>query len=239
MAKRITCSNSKNIFYLLWGKPGEDVFTVSRHDHIIDYEHGKCNGSKLYDMRQLQFEFYKQHPLNKHHVCTSCYIKIVFPFLADLLGFKYNKDDFELKEYIADKMDCSFLWPKQDYKWTVSINQEVTAKHEGFECLINLDGKYPGCKDSAYHKLFCSSHECCKITNDTLTEGKTLFISGDSYMIPVIPFLACYFKEIVFLDNRSQKVSNVPYYEDKVFDYVIIALSEFGGINKFLGLNFY
>lgn len=239
MGKKVLCGNIKNIRYLLWGRPGEDIFTTSRHDAIIDYKMNKCNGVRLHDMRQFHFDFYKRNPLNKHHVCLPHYIRTVYPYLADILDFPYNRDDFDVKENVTKDMNCSFLWFKKDYKWTVSINQEIVAEHEGFECLTNLDGKYAGCKDTAYHKIFCASHECCKITNESLPDGKTIFVSGDSYMIPVIPIFACYFKEVVFLDNRSHKTSNVSYYEDKIFDYVIIALSEFGSINKFLGDNLY
>ena len=58
-------------------------------------------------------------------------------------------------------------------------------------------------------------------------------------LIPVIPILACYYREVVSLDNRfgGGGVSNVPYYEDKVFDKVLIACSESNPPIKYLGWN--
>ena len=137
-------------------------------------------------------------------------------------------------------MYCSFLWPKKEMKWTVSIDQQTTAEHEGFECLTNIERKYPGDTGSAYHRIFCSSHHCCHIINESLPEdGETIFISGDSYMIPIIPILACYYREVVFMDNRlgDDAISNKTYYEGKVFDKVIISCSENNPPLKYLGWN--
>ena len=54
--------------------------------------------------------------------------------------------------------------------------------------------------------------------------------------IPLIPILCCYFKEVVFMDNRDG-ISHCEYYENVVFDYVIIQLWEGHPIEKPLGIN--
>jgi hypothetical protein len=155
------------------------------------------------------------------------------------LKFPYKRSDFNLHKYEEDDMICSFLWPKNEMKWTVSIDQEITAEHEGFECLTNIDRKYPGDTGSAYHRIFCASHRSCDIINESIPDGQSIFISGDSYMIPVIPILACYYHEVVSMDNRFQGIgiSNVPYYDGKVFDNVLIACSESNPPAKYLGWN--
>ena len=58
-------------------------------------------------------------------------------------------------------------------------------------------------------------------------------------MIPVIPILACYYREVVFMDNRlgDDAISNKTYYEGKVFDKVIISCSENNPPLKYLGWN--
>ncbi len=233
------CKDPEHIFYLLWGMPGQTTSSTTIHKDIIDFETNTCNGSKFYDMRQFDFHYYEKDPINRHHVVLADYIDIVYPYLAQILDFRYRRIHFDLKENVSPKLDCSFLWPKRDYKWIVSINQEIVAEHQGFECLTNLDRKYPGCKDSAYHKMFSASHENCMIINETLPNGKTICLSGDSYLIPIIPILACYFKEVVSLDNRYyRRASSVPYYEGKEFDYVVVSLSEMNRTRKYFETNF-
>lgn len=237
---QVTCKTASGIYYMLWGGKQHDIWTKSLHDDHIDWVNMTYDGSRLLDMRQFQFFYYKRSLPNLHHVMLSSYIRIVYPYLADIWGFPYKRSDFDLYKYVEDDMDCSFLWPKEEMKWTVSIDQQITAEHEGFECLTNLEKKYPGDKGSAYHRIFCSSHTSCRIVNESLPEeGESIFISGDSYMIPVVPILACYYKEVVFMDNRlgDDAISNKSYYEGKVFDRVIISCSENNPPLKYLGWN--
>ena len=238
---QIVGRNQKDIFFLLWGGRQHDIWTDSWHKNHIDFINGTYDGFRLLDMRQFRFDFYKKNLPNLHHVALASYVRIVYPYLADILGFPYKRSDFDLFKYEGDNMDCSFLWPKADMRWTVSINQETTAEHEGFECLTNLDGKYPGDAESAYHRIFCASHCCSRIINESLPEGESVIISGDSYMIPVAPILACYYHELVFLDNRygADGASNQPYYADKTFDKVLISCSENNPPEKYLSWNLY
>lgn len=236
---QVTCKTQDGIFFLLWGGLQHDIWTKSVHNDHLDLINGTYDGYRLLDMRQFRFDYNKKSLPNIHHVALASYVRIVYPYLADVLKFPYKRSDFDLYKYEEDDMICSFLWPKEDMKWTVSINQETTAEHEGFECLTNIERKYPGDKSSAYHRIFCASHCSCQIINESLPDGETIFISGDSYMIPVIPILACYYHEVVSLDNRFGGIglSNIPYYEGKIFDKVLFACSESNPPIKYLGWN--
>ena len=237
----VVARGANDIYYLLWGGQQHDIWTKSVHDAHLDLINGTYDGRRLLDMRQFRFDYNKRNLANIHHVAIASYVKIVYPYLADILRFPYKRSDFNLYKYEGDDMICSFLWPKKEMKWTVSINQETTAEHEGFECLTNIDKKYPGDKGSAYHRIFCASHCSSMITNESIPDGESVFISGDSYMIPVAPILACYYREVVFLDNRynADGPSNEPYYKDKVFDKVLISCSESNPPAKYLQWNLY
>ena len=233
---QILGKSEKDIFFLLWGGQQHDIWTKSWHDARLDLVNGTYDGHRLLDMRQFRLDYYKKSYPNIHHVQLASYVRIIYPYLATVLGFPYKRSDFNLYKYEEDDMVCSFLWPKKEMKWTVSINQETTAEHEGFECLTNLEKKYPGDKNSAYHRIFCASHCSSRIINESLPDGESLLISGDSYMIPVAPILACYYHEVVYLDNRygGIGISNEPYYSGKVFDKVLISCSENNPPEKYL-----
>lgn len=234
----VVCKTPNDISFLLWGGKQYDVWTKSIHDSHIDYINNTYDGYRLYDMRQFNFLYYKRSIINLHHVILPCYIRIVYPYLSDILKFPYKRSDFDLYPYNQEEMECSFLWPKKEMEWTVNINQQPMAEHEGFRCLTNIDKKYLGDTSSPYHRIFCSSHKCCRIINESLPNGKSILVSGDSYMIPVIPILACYYHEVVSMDNRQvDPISNASYYEGKVFDQVVIACSECSPLEKYTGWN--
>lgn len=236
---QIVCKSADGIYYLLWGGRQHDIWTDSWHKNHLDLVNGTYDGFRLLDMRQFRFDYNKKNLVNLHHIALASYVRIVYPYLADILRFPYKRSDFDLYSYEEDNMNCSFLWPKNEMQWSVNINQEQTAEHEGFECLTNIEKKYPGDKNSAYHRIFCASHCSCRIINESLPDGKSIIISGDSYMIPVVPILACYYHEVVSLDNRFEGIgiSNQPYYEGKTFDNVLVSCSESNPPEKYLQWN--
>jgi len=208
-------------------------------------------------MRQFNFKYYEDFLDNRHHITTSYYYRIIIPYLSLLLGFKFDINDFSKVTYISKeypkpsciisndvvRFDCSYLWPKKDYKFTLDIGGEHVCEHEDFECLTNAtdrwENKYGECK-TEYHKLFRGSHESSVVINETIDNDKSICISGDSFFIPIVPILACYFKELVYLDTRLEenvKASRKKYYENKVFDFVIISCWEGNSILKYLKLN--
>ena len=237
----LVAKTTDDIYYMLWGDQRHNAFTASQYDGLIDYEHGKFSNFKFMDMRQFRFEYYQNSINNIHHIQMPYYIRVVYPYLALQWGFPYDRDDFKIKKNADDEIDCSFLWYKGKAKWTVSIDQQIVSEHKGFDCLTNTKEDYPGDKYSAFHRIFSSSHHCCRIINESMETGRSICISGDSFMIPVIPILACYYKEVVFLDNRPDEngeiVDNTGYFKDRIFDQVVVALSEIHNLNKFLGVN--
>ena len=124
---QVVCKSKDNIYFLLWGGKQHDIWTKSVHEAHIDHINGTYDGNRLLDMRQFRFEYYKKNWENLHHVTLDSYIRIVYPYLADVLKFPYKRSDFNLREYYGDDMDCSFLYPKKDMKWTVNINQNQVA----------------------------------------------------------------------------------------------------------------
>lgn len=70
---------------------------------------------------------YVQLPYNSHHYTTFYHIQYVMPILGDLLGFKFLKEEFNLKNnivYLDGKCcDLSYLTPLHHYQLTVSAKQ--------------------------------------------------------------------------------------------------------------------
>lgn len=244
----LKCKNENNIFWLLWGKPGDTIYTNSRFLGQNNQDSKYFDKKRLVDMRQFNCKYYTGYSQNNHHILTSSYYRIIIPYLSLLIGFNFDINDFNVIPYLTSGpgmvFDCSYLWPKTDFKFTLSIGGENVCTNENFECLTNATDKWKkkyGCVNTEYHKIFRGTHESSMIINETINNNKSICISGDSYCIPIIPILACYFKEVVFLDKRIDgKKNNSPrqYYENKVFDYVIISCWEQTSIMKYIKDNF-
>lgn len=56
---------------------------------------------------------------------------------------------------------------------------------------------------SPYHDLYRYPHSCSRIVNHSVKNGKRLFVSGDSQILPSVPMLSCYFEEVLYSDNRT------------------------------------
>ena len=253
----ILCKNKDNIYWLLWGNPGDTIDSYSRFTNPESQDSKYFDQTKLVDMRQFNCRYYEGFPYNRHHITTSSYYRIIIPYLSLLLGFNFDINDFDKITYITKeypkpsyliscggvRFDCSYLWPKNNYKFTLDIGGERICEHENFECLTNATDKWDkkyGAHGTEYHKLFRGSHESSRIINETIENNKSICISGDSFFIPIVPILACYFKEVVYLDlrpDRENKYSSKQYYEDKIFDFVIISCWEGNSIFKYLKLN--
>lgn len=119
------------------------------------------------------------------------------------------------------------------------INGKTVATHAKFEALRNTKKLYTNQGEDThteYHRLYRGAHTCSRIINESVDNDKILFISGDSFWIPLMPILACYYKEVVLMDNRDCK-SHKDYYEGRYFDEVIISFWEGNSIIKYLGEN--
>lgn len=252
----IVCKNKDNIYWLLWGNPGDTIDTLSRFTNPSSVESKYFDQTKLIDMRQFNFKYYEDFWDNRHHITTSYYYRIIIPYLSLLLGFKFDINDFSKVTYISKeypkpfclisndvvRFDCSYLWPKKDYKFTLDIGGEHVCEHEDFECLTNAtdrwENKYGEC-GSEYHKIFRGAHESSMIINETIENNNSICITGDSYFIPIIPILACYFNKIVFLDshtNLTEQRLPKEYYQNQVFDYVVVACWERNSIIDYLNV---
>lgn len=181
-------------------------------------------------------EMYKGWKNNTNHFTTEYHRKYVLPLLSNLFTFNYNENDFILKENIIDnKHDISMLYPKQNYIYEIygySRDEHFdNLKYE--DLLVNTSTKS---EITPYHKLYKYGHECSRLINKTILNNRKLFISGDSQMIPDIPILSCYFKEIFYFDNRYKKqLQNT--YKDVLFTDILIELNN-NNISFYLNQNF-
>ena len=165
---------------------------------------------------------------NKHHFIPRFFYDTVLPILATMLDFPYSKEDFHLNEKIikyenGDIIDFSFFTPiNENFMFSLKYfdiiekgNGEIAAflkeKTGGFEILSPVDEvlnanfleRLNGGKFGFYHKLFIGAHNCVRVDNKNLSNGRKIIISTDSHSIPIIPILSCYYETVVALDNRN------------------------------------
>ena len=222
MAGQLLCASSSNIYYIWFPLPGHNFFTSTKYKFPEE--------NTLIDMSWLNVEYYNGFELNDHHITTLSYYFIVLPFLDKFLKFGYDINDFDLVptfEYNSGKAHTvSYLTPKEDLRFTLSIDGKTVSEEGGFNTLHNMETDWgdegPGAT-TKYHKLYRGTHQCSSITNP---RGRgSIIISGDSMLAPVIPILACYFNVVTYLDNRTD-ISHKEYYDGKIFDYVILEFWE-------------
>lgn len=228
MAK-VLAKTSNNIYWLRFPKPGQTCFSTSEFD---------LTGKKVIDIAWLNNKFYEGWKNNDHHIMTKCFYKMILPFISLYIkSFSFNIDDFEIVEHFVEKekYDVKYLIPKnENLRFTLEINGEKVVENGYFDDLHCIGKDYKDFTD--YHKVFIGTHSCCILRNETIDNNKTIFITGDSMIIPAIPIFACYYKEVVFMDNRTNQ-SFKHYYEGKVFDEVIVQLWEGHPLLKPLGIN--
>ena len=178
---------------------------------------------------------YETYSFNEHHFKPFYFNEYILPEINNILEIGYNINDFEYIEKDDNGHDVSYLMPKCEYKFDLYglSNNDVR---------LNVDFNELRCCNltsfdiTSYHKLFAFPHMCSKIINKSIDNNRVLVLSCDSQMIPIIPVLACYFKEIWALDNRSRQEFIKDINIDEVTD-VLIA----GGFNtegKYLNDNF-
>ena len=243
----VICKDSDEIFYILFGDKHDSTFNISIHD--LPSLVKKNKKGRYIDTRILRLEYYDGWKDNQHHITTkSCY-NILCPFFSYIIKtFNFNFDDFVTVPFFTKDFtyDCSYLKPKMDMKFSLEINGIKIGEHLEFDKIQNVVPNndteafsgYVGSlvpTHSEYHRLYRGAHACSVLTNETIENEQKIFISGDSMMIPIIPILACYYKEVVFMDNRDGKSHKV-YFEGKVFDEVLLCFSPHN--NKVLNMNF-
>lgn len=235
MAK-VLGKKASNIYWMRFLKPGQTPWSILMHDETL-------KDKNTIDIGWLNVKYYDGWYTNEHHITFESYYKLILPFMSKCMeNFNFNIEDFKLVEkYSKDKkFNVSYLVPKDtNLKFSFERNGEKIFENKGFGYLHDMKTKRPedeGLFLTEYHEIFRGTHTCCIVRNETIDSDRSIFISGDSMMAPIIPILACYYKEVVFMDNRDGK-SHKDYYEDKMFDDIIIQMTEGISINKELSTN--
>ena len=136
---------------------------------------------------------------NGHHYTYKYTYDYVMPAISKLLGFKYSKDDFNLIETFNGEYDLSYLRPKEKETYTVICYETGEVVRGNFGAL--MDPVF--FEEPLYREIYRFPHSCSRIVNHTTKSERKLMVSGDSQMIPAIPVLAHYFKEVWYFDNRT------------------------------------
>ncbi len=218
MTREELIRKAKYIQFPFFGKYKEyDVNCI----HKLPY-HGVC-------------DVYGKWKVNEHHFTTEYHKKYVIPLLCELLELTFNPNDFILIERKHRDFDISFLKPTKEYKYEVY----GYTRNEHFYDLSfdDITTNNSTKKDiTEYHRLYKYGHECSRLINKTINNERKLFISGDSQLIPDIPFLSCFFKEVWFFDNREKNILKDKYNEYDFSD-VLIELG-YGTYNDYMVKNF-
>ena len=244
----VVCKDTNEIFYILFGNPHDNVYQSSRFD--LESSVRKNGKGKYIDTRILDLEYYDGWKDNEHHITTKSWNGILLPFFSYILRtFDFSTDDFTVLPYFSNEFeyDVSYLKPKRDMRFTMEINGVKVGEHLTFDGIQNINQHcdteaFAAFKEenmpvySEYHRLYRGSHACSRVINETVDNDLKIFISGDSMMIPAIPIFCCYYKEVVYMDNRDGK-SHKEYYEDKQFDEILLCFFERQASNKVLGIN--
>ena len=148
---------------------------------------------------------YKNYPLNTNHFQTSYHISTILPKISEILNIPYSQNDFNKIIYKQNNFDLTYLYPIKDNDSYEIITDNIHEKGN-YSILQNVNKHDPKCP-SNYHSLFRGYHKNTRIFNYDAVTDKKLLICCDSEMIPDIPVLSYYFKEIIHLDNRGSKYS--------------------------------
>jgi len=141
---------------------------------------------------------------NNNHYTPQYHRKYTIPLLCKILNINFNNDDFVVDERHSGNFDISLLKPKEKYEYEIY----GYTRGEHFDNLLFEDitsNDSPNKDITDYHRLYKYSHECSRLINKTINSDRILFISGDSQLIPIVPFLSSFFKEIWYFDNRDNK----------------------------------
>jgi len=171
-------------------------------------------------------DIYKTYFANNHHFNIMWQQSVVAPCIMGLFGMCFNMNDFCRTPYTLrtgdDLQDLSFLKPREEQSFS------VTDIESG--CVVEKDSLFRDDSDdfcmetyayTNYHRFLWCAHKCALIKNNRIRNGKSLIVSCDSQMIPVIPILACYFGEILHLDRRGWY--DISGYLERDYDCVLVA----------------
>lgn len=229
---KILAKTNDNVYYMRFPKQGQTPWSVSSFKDLL-------KDKKVIDIGWLNLKRLDGWLGEEHHLYPDNYYKMILPLMnLYIKNLKFNIDDFEVVPYFTKdyKYNMSYLVPKdKSLKFTFERNGKLLSEHGDFSTIMGLDMEKCGNGDvaSEYHKLFRGTHCCCRVINETIDNENKLFITGDSMTAPIVPILACYYKEVVYMDNRDGK-SHKNYFDGIIFDDVIIQLLEGILVKKYL-----
>lgn len=176
-------------------------------DIMFDTEYGYAETIGKLGMFLPGFEYikdverYKKFPGNEHHWTTGFAWRTILPkIMADLGVREFNPEDFVLKKNFEKSANVSYHCPKRQYRFLFR-NMEGNYSRSGYSETLRCLAK----KRSKYHELYAGQHCVSYVKNKDSSSGRRLMINCDSMAIPLIPVLACYFDEVMAIDNRSGK----------------------------------
>jgi len=174
-----------------------------RNGRYVDY--GDYINSITLKFPVIENSTYSNWKRNEHHFTTKYHFTTVLPMLSQVLGFEYDAKDFYMLQRCYEDFDISMIAPNKGHLYDV-INYIDGEKltNVGYMSLV-YSGSGLCDQNTEYHKLYRYGHQCSMILNKTVDNERKLLISCDSQMIPSIPILSCYFRQIVILDNRINK----------------------------------
>lgn len=179
------------------------------------------DGKEIHRIPLAEDSMYVGYNLNHNHFLPEYHRKYVLPLLSELLELDYKESDFILTDRKSKEgFDLSYLKPRRNYRFLLhGLEKNEKKDNIGFDGLMESDSSL-----TEYHKQYAYPHECSIVRNHTIANNRKLFISGDSQMIPDIPWLACFFKEVWYFDNRGNN-SFKGLFEPVSFSDVLIELN--------------
>lgn len=181
----------------------EEIIAKAKYIQFPDrnLEFKQYDGVTTTKIEMCKDDFYNTWKLNEHHFSPMVHFKKTMPAIAKLLDFYFNEDDFSFKPDKFENFDLTMPYPKASFTYDV---KSLSAKDSQYQLMTYSKlTSTDGVAYTKYHDLYRYFHDSSIVINRNTSSRRTLLISGDSHMIPVVPMLTVYFKTLVYIDNRK------------------------------------
>lgn len=189
----------------------------------------------IIDLPNKENSNYLNFSLNGNHFIPEYHKEVVIPKLEELLDFKVD-DSFvwTIRKVNNGNSDLGFYRPVNPNNYMFSAYCITTGeeKEGNFDILTTCVDTEPSHTD--YHRVYCYPHRCSRIINLTNDTDRRLLLCGDSQLLPEIALLACFFKEVWYLDKRYGNFSAKELFKNIEFTHVLF---EVGGSSFSMILN--
>ena len=187
-----------------------DRFDCAKKHYIIDdamfrSEYGYAEtisrlGQALSGFEHISgIETYEKIPDDTHHWTTGFVWGAAIPKIMAGLGVdEFDPARFELVEKTEKGYSLSHHRLKGGGDF-VFENAETGYSRRGPHETLRRQAN----KGSAYRGLYAGQHCVSRVKNLGLRSGRRLLLNCDSMSIPLVPILACYFDEILAVDNSN------------------------------------